>query len=108
MSQNPPPLSATPHAVDVADPAVAQQLLAADQLPEQREVAAIKITALAPEGAEPHELAAATDKMVAETVKLDDFYQLGKYTYIVCLLAELMILSQVQILKNTNFILNIT
>jgi len=29
------------------------------------------------------------------TLKLDDFYQLGRYTYIVCIFAELLILSQV-------------
>ena len=50
---------------------------------------------MAPENSSPHELAAAADKMVAETVKLDDFYHLGRYTYIVCLLAELLILQQV-------------
>ncbi|KAL3084077.1 hypothetical protein niasHS_009210 [Heterodera schachtii] len=53
------------------------------------------VTGLVPSGASPAQLAAATDKMVDETVKLDDFYQLGRYTYVVCLLAELLILAQV-------------
>jgi hypothetical protein len=57
------------------------------------------VAAMAPEEASPAELAAATDKMVAQTAKLDDFYQLGRCTYIVtyifCLFAELMILAQV-------------
>ena len=53
------------------------------------------VAAMAPEGTSPAQLAAATDKMVAQTAKLDDFYQLGRYTYIVCLFAELMILAQV-------------
>uniref|UniRef100_A0A1I8BY67 MFS domain-containing protein n=1 Tax=Meloidogyne hapla TaxID=6305 RepID=A0A1I8BY67_MELHA len=52
------------------------------------------VTALAPENSAA-EIKNATEKMVKQTVKLDDFYQLGSYTYIVCLFAELLILSQV-------------
>lgn len=66
------------------------------------------VTALAPDDSTPLQLVAATDKMISQSAKLDDFYQLGRYTYIVCLFAELLILAQVFIkMKDYYFLLRL-
>uniref|UniRef100_A0A183C5D0 Histidine phosphatase family protein n=1 Tax=Globodera pallida TaxID=36090 RepID=A0A183C5D0_GLOPA len=41
-----------------------------------------------------NELAAATDKMVTETVKLNNFFQLGKYTWATCCTGLMRVLRQ--------------
>nr|CAD2207501.1 unnamed protein product [Meloidogyne enterolobii] len=50
---------------------------------------------IVPESTAPEEIKNATEKTTKQPPKLDDFYQLGRYTYIVCIFAELLILSQV-------------
>uniref|UniRef100_A0A914H7R5 Uncharacterized protein n=1 Tax=Globodera rostochiensis TaxID=31243 RepID=A0A914H7R5_GLORO len=90
-------MSSPPTAVE-GDPTVTEKIVEQQQKDPAGEVAQhaqTAVTALAPADSSHAELAAATDKMMDETAKLDDFYQLGKYTYIVCLLAELLILAQV-------------
>uniref|UniRef100_A0A915N0S4 Uncharacterized protein n=1 Tax=Meloidogyne javanica TaxID=6303 RepID=A0A915N0S4_MELJA len=49
---------------------------------------------IVPESSTPEEIKNAAEKTNKQPPKLDDFYQLGRYTYIVCIFAELLILSQ--------------
>jgi hypothetical protein len=87
--------TAAPTAVE-GDPVAAHKVAEQQsKSPIVEHKAEIAVAALAPEDSTPSQMAAATDKMIAETAKLDDFYQLGRYTYIVCLFAELLILAQV-------------
>jgi hypothetical protein len=79
-----------------ADPVGAQKVAEQEAKSPLVEAHAEKaVTALAPANSSPAQMAAAKDKMIEQTAKLDDFYQLGRYTYIVCLFAELLILAQV-------------
>ena len=88
---------ATPASTGIeADPVMAQKVAEQQaKSPELEKNAEKTVSALAPEDSTPVQLAAATDKMISQNAKLDDFYQLGRYTYIVCLFAELLILAQV-------------
>ena len=45
---------------------------------------------LGPDDTNPSQLDASTETMIEENAELDDFYQMGKYMYIVCAFAELM------------------
>ena len=45
---------------------------------------------LGPDDPDPSQLDATTETTSEESAELDDFYQMGKYMYIVCAFAELM------------------